>query len=318
MGKHLVLIHGRHFKPSKHALQELWFEAIEHGLDRDCSHLVKTYQDIKRTFVYYGDISNEFLSRNRRRCEDLYDECKDLNDRRCCLDRLKAYRRAEFLGNEGKKTYRALEGYAPGKETLFDLLGGFADVIGLAGLAIRTIAPDIDHYWEPDSSFASDVRCKLTSELGKALCAGDDVMVVAHSLGSMIAYDVLWKFSYYSEYRELRRRGNPLSILVTLGSPLGNETVKRFLKGSSASGQRKYPTVLRRWENLAAEDDYVCHDETLCDDYRKMERWEMIDSIRDHRIYNLAVRHEESNPHHGVGYLIHPHFIEILGHWLRN
>ena len=194
MSKHLFFIHGRGFKPCEPALKELWFDAIEHGLRRDCSQLVTTYQDLKRTFVYYGDISNRFLSGCRRNREDPYDESKDLNDRKGCLDRLKAYRRDQFLKNEGRRTYRDLEGYAPWKETLVDLLGGFADAIGLAGRpALRTIAPDIDQYWEPDSSFGSEVRCALTIKLEKALCENDDVMLVAHSLGSMIAYDVLWK-----------------------------------------------------------------------------------------------------------------------------
>ncbi len=38
--------------------------------------------------------------------------------------------------------------------------------------------------------------------------------------------------------------------------------------------------------------------------------------IRDHRIYNLALRHGKSNPHHGAGYLIHPQFINVLARWL--
>ena len=316
--KRLFLVHGRGFKPRKPALQDLWFNAIKHGLARDYSHLLKAYRAVPRTFVYYGDVSNRFLSRCRKYRDDPYDEFEDLNDRRCCLDQLKAFCRGQFRGTEGKSVYCDLPGYAPWKETLADLLGSMADAIGLAEPAVRQAAPDIGRYWEPDESFGSDVRCELTLRLQDALREGHDVMLVAHSLGSMIAYDVLWKFSHYCEYRELRGRGNQLSLLVTLGSPLGVEAVKRFLKGGSASGPRRYPYLLRRWENLAAEDDYVCHDETLCDDYRKMERWEMIDSIRDHRIYNLAVRHGRSNPHHGVGYLIHPCFIDILAHWLTN
>ena len=315
VSKRLFLIHGRGFKPYRPALEKLWFEAIEHGLARDDSDLLKAYRHVPRKLVYYGDISNEFLS--RRAHEEPYDECGDLNDRKCCLNRLKKYPRKQFLGNEGKIEYRALPGRASWKETLADILGSLTDAIGLAEPAIRKVAPDIGQYWEPDESFGSDVRGELTLTLEKALCAGDDVMLVAHSLGSMIAYDVLWKFSYYGEYRELRRRENQLSLLVTLGSPLGVDTVKRFLKGSAASGQRRYPYLLRRWENLAAEDDYVCHDETLCDDYRKMKRWDLIESIRDHRIYNLAVRDGKSNPHHGVGYLIHPCFIQILADWLK-
>ena len=61
----------------------------------------------------------------------------------------------------------------------------------------------------------------------------------------------------------------------------------------------------------------MCHDETLCDDYRKMEHWEMIDSIRDHRIYNLASATAGRTRITGSGYLIHPCFIDILADWLK-
>ena len=40
------------------------------------------------------------------------------------------------------------------------------------------------------------------------------------SMGCMVAYDVLWKFSYYGEYQAIR--DHRLSRLITLGSPLGN------------------------------------------------------------------------------------------------
>ena len=49
--------------------------------------------------------------------------------------------------------------------------------------------------------------------------------------------------------------------------------------------------VTGRWaaaENLAAEDEYVCHDETPCDDYRMMTGCKMVDSIRDHGILQIS------------------------------
>ncbi len=74
--------------------------------------------------------------------------------------------------------------------------------------------------------------------------------------------------------------------------------------------------LIHNWEKFAVEDDYISHDETLRDDYRKMERAGLVNSICDHRLYNLAVRDGKPNPHHGVGYLIHPRFIDVLGKWL--
>lgn len=313
MAKRLILIHGRHFKPAKDILKANWCDAIRHGLKRDKDEkLLTTYDGIDKNFVYYGDLSNAFL----RKHGSTYDETKDVKDRQECLGRLKKYSYNAFLRKYGKKNYEALEGASAWKEGLADMFGGLAGTLRVADPLISMVAKDIDHYWNPDTAFGSKVRWRLTEPLKKALYDGDDIMLVSHSLGTMISYDVLWKFSYYGEYETLRERGNKLNTLVTLGSPLGDKTVMKNLKGGSASGPRRYPTLIRTWKNFAAEDDYISYDQTLADDYKNMKRAKMVKSVRDHRLYNLAVRYEKSNPHHGVGYLIHPKFINVLAIWL--
>ena len=42
----------------------------------------------------------------------------------------------------------------------------------------------------------------------------------------------------------------------------------------------------------------------------------VIGDIRDHTIYNLAVRYGRSNPHSSLGYLIHPRTALLLAEWL--
>ena len=117
----------------------------------------------------------------------------------------------------------------------------------------------------------------------------DDIILIGHSLGTLIAYDVLWKFSYLGEYQYLRG-DNPhkLSHFVTLGSPLGNPTVQEHLKGGRLKAARRYPTNIGTWSNVAAEDDYVCHDETIEDEFQGMHGT----VIKDYPIYNLAVKND--------------------------
>ena len=74
---------------------------------------------------------------------------------------------------------------------------------------------------------------------------------------------------------------------------------------------------MREWINVAAVGDYISHDPSVRDDYRAMLEQGLIESIEDLRIYNLAVRYGESNPHHGAGYLIHPTVTKVIGDWLR-
>lgn len=314
MAKHLFLIHGRSFKPDRGTLEANWVEAIEHGLERDGQgDGLRSFRDLQRTFVYYGDISNAFLMG----VGEEYDEGADAEDRAECLERLKEYSRVGFLGKRGEESYESLPGANSWKERLADIFGGVADAVGFAEPLIRWFAQDVAHYWESGVGFGSEIRSRLTEPLRKALFDGDDVLLVAHSLGTVISYDVLWKFSWYGEYGDLRARGPRPVSFVTLGSPLGNETVKGNLKGSNATGARRYPALIRAWHNLAAEDDYVAHDQKLANDYRKMEREHSMKRIVDRRLHNLAVRHGKSNPHHGVGYLIHPVFTDVLAGWLR-
>ena len=78
MAKHLILIHGRSFKPEKDDLEANWFDAIEHGLKRDNHTMaLDVYSQMKKTFVYYGGITNDFLSRTGK----VYDMGADVKDR---------------------------------------------------------------------------------------------------------------------------------------------------------------------------------------------------------------------------------------------
>ena len=311
MDKHLILVHGRSFKPQRDRLRALWFEAIEHGLERDNHRgALDRYGDTTKTFTYYGDISNNFLV-SRAGSADRYNEVKDFQDRRSCLDRLKSYRAADFLDESGRRHYRALDGASAWKRRCANVLEPL-DTIGLAEPLVHRYAADVSQYWNPDTEFGSSVRWRLTVPLRDALESGHDICLVAHSLGAVVSYDVMWKLSYYGEYKALRDRN--VAVFITLGSPLGNKTVKRHLKGSRARGRRRYPTLIRGWTNLAAEDDYISHDMTLRDDYFGLVTAGV--DIQDIRLYNLAVRHQRAHPHHGAGYLIHPLFIKTLANWL--
>jgi hypothetical protein len=308
MSKHLVLVHGRSFKPDEASLTANWLEALRHGLERDAgAAALAAFENAHKTMAYYGDLSNDFLRSVGRE----YDEIPDIEDRQRALQDLKGYSEADFIAN-GRVNYEALPGQDAVKEFLVDVFSGPVSLFGLGDNLISLVAPDMGQYWNQESDFGRDVRKRLTDPLKNALQSGQDVMLVSHSLGTLVAYDVLWKFSHYGEYEHIR--GESVSTWVTMGSPLGDENIKQNLKGSGIIGSRRYPHNVRRWFNIAAEDDYISHDEDVANDYADMLN---ITPIADHGIYNLAVRHGNSNPHHGAGYLIHPTVINLLKNWLE-
>jgi pimeloyl-ACP methyl ester carboxylesterase len=70
---------------------------------------------------------------------------------------------------------------------------------------------------------------------------GDDTRIVlAHSLGSVVAYEAL------------HAKPQPLPLLITMGSPLGLASVIRRLQQPPA-----YPAGVQRWINLVDRDDIV-------------------------------------------------------------
>lgn len=309
--KHIFFIHGRSFKPTKTKLRTLWYQALSHGLKRDLTpRQLDQYKRARKTFIHYGDLSNSFL----KRIGKTYSERPDIEDRKQTIDYLKAYTAVEFHGPKGKHHYNSLAGKDANKELLADIFATPLDFLHLSEALITRVAPDMRAYWDADDALGSEIRWRLTEPLTRALSRNEDILLLSHSLGSLVAYDVLWKFSHYAEYKHIRDK--KLNTWITLGSPLGNETVKKNLKGSAAQNNRRFPHNINHWINIAAEDDYISHDQNLLDDFRDMKKSNLIQSITDHRIYNLAIRNGRSNPHNSAGYLIHPRTIGVIAKWL--
>ena len=86
--------------------------------------------------------------------------------------------------------------------------------------------------------------------------------------------------------------------------------------GAKNNGRSKYPCNVVTWHNLSAEDDYLCHDNTLADDFKPMLKQRLVSSIRDYKIYNMSVRYGKSNPHSSLGYYVHPRLSQIIVEWL--
>ena len=292
------------FKPNAKALEALWIKALRHGLARDFNtEAVDVFDKIDRQFIYYGDLSNRLLARR----DPDYDERADLKARRKALKRLKKHAKGDFK----KAKYHEISSqfrWLP--ELLADVVAGPAAVFGFGDNVVAAKAPDMRRYWNEETRFGSDVRWKLTEPLRDAFRNKDDIMLIGHSLGTVVAYDVLWKFSYLGEYQRIRE--HRLSHLVTLGSPLGNPIVQKRLKGGGLAGSRRYPTNVAIWSNVAAEDDYVCHDETIEDEYGSMRDTK----TTDYPIYNLAVKSGKAHQHHATGYLIHPVVIRLVHEWI--
>ena len=83
MGKRIVLIHGRSYKPDKTSLKNNWVEAIRHGIERDHGTAKATaFKKTRLEMAYYGDLSNQFLSISGKGSWTPSREAKDEADRK--------------------------------------------------------------------------------------------------------------------------------------------------------------------------------------------------------------------------------------------
>jgi hypothetical protein len=311
-GKTLIMIHGRGWKPDSATLEAQWRTALGRGLDRDWGDAGGSglLEAARIHFVYYGDLTNAILESAGQN----YDPELDLADREQALRNLSA------LGNKKqfrRQHYEAVPGKSSLREFLVDVGAPLLSALHLTDAALSRRMPEVAAYFDQAKDFGSAVRTRLAAPLQAALQGGEEILLISHCLGSVAAYDVLWELSH--ERAGPRSPHLPrLDTWITLGSPLADEWVKHHLAGHSQPAEQRYPSNLINWMNVAAEDDYTCHDETMANDYARMLQTQGISQIRDYRIYNLAVRYGRSNPHHAAGYLIHPRVSALVADWLQS
>ena len=181
MSKHIILVHGRHFKPAATQLKRNWVDALEHGIARDYDQrMLAKFKKVKKTLVYYGDLSNAFLGKSSGKIWTKKREAADTADRKLALAALKQYSSRDFNKTNYKKVRNLVDVF---KGVAADVFSGPLSLLGIGDEIVGKVAPDMAHYWNPDFQFGSDVRWRLTRVLEKALKAGDDIMLVSHSLG---------------------------------------------------------------------------------------------------------------------------------------
>ncbi|MEL6410853.1 MAG: hypothetical protein AAGK67_02450 [Pseudomonadota bacterium] len=332
MAKRIILIHGRSTKPCKSTHEKLVKTALLQGLNRVNEDAAKkvSKREVKLDIVYYGDINNRILAGQFERYEQSLSATDPAFDNVRCLpddglfeavERLATYR--TFDRRAYRKVLRDYEDsrFLDSAARAVSTIAAITTATLLNEVAIKRATADMGAYLM-QRSVGSEVRERLQSPLKRALKNNDDICLVAHSMGCMVSYDVLWKFSRMSEYRDVRENGNRVARWVTLGCPLGEAGVKANLYDSNEREQQdgtdKHPKgIIDQWENFAAFDDFISHDPTMKDDFRAMLKYDHLNSIKDHeKIYNCWVHDGKSNPHKFFGYLANQKVAKVVADWI--
>ncbi|MEE4298867.1 MAG: hypothetical protein V2J24_05435 [Pseudomonadales bacterium] len=302
--RRLLLVHGHGHKPPAGELENLWRMALGHGLERDHGRKLGKLADIRVSLAYYGDLTRGL----RRHARAGLDEELDI------ADRYLAFR--ELAGRASSKEFRShhyhrMRGRSSRGKLAMHLAAPIARGLGLDDALLARVSPELARY-RSDAAFADAVRARVLEVLEPALADGEDVFLLTHCMGSVVAYDCLWLLS-----RGERALRNKVGVLVTLGSPLASDAVRTGLLGAERDLDERYPTNIESWFNIAAEDDYVCHDATVANDFAPMIGRRGISRLEDIGIFNFARRYGRSNPHNSLGYLVHPHTVRLLAEWLQ-
>lgn len=190
----------------------------------------------------------------------------------------------------------------------------FPFIIPLLPKVIRQIAHETHRYFKNEDNIACEIRELLKQELRPMLLAKEKILLIGHSLGSVIAYDTLWELSH------LENLPGKIDMFLTLGSPLGMNYVQRRLMGNDQQGEKQYPNNIQRWVNISSVGDMTALDRVFRDDFSHMLEYGLIDSIEDHSeaIYNFFRNEEGLNVHRSYGYLVNPAVGYEIADWWRH
>lgn len=308
MGKIIIGIHGLANKPPQKELEEYWYNSIAEGLDNIGANIER--REFK--LVYWAD----YLYKYQQHRDKAYDFDPYYNDEPYIKAKPGAL---EEHDDDWKDKLRAFTGNILGSG--MDWAKRSFDFDGLANTVLKAKLKDLDFYYqgktvltrEGHEQSAKDVfRAELTNVLLEH--QNDQIMLIGHSMGSIIAYDV---------QRNLGRSHPESKIdhFITIGSPLGLPHVKnkivedRKAMGFEMAQEVRTPTVVKKaWVNYSDPLDPVSLDTCLSDDYGRNDS-EVC--VRDDIVINdYESETGRRNHHKSYGYLRTPELSKSIAEFL--
>ncbi len=247
MTRQLVLVHGRGQEgKDASALKREWLDALGEGLAKSGLSLPVPEEDVR--FPFFGDTLVDLLA--GRTAADaaqviVRGDESDEDERRFVRAVLEEVRRAAGITEEDLAAVAGADVVERGPLN-WEWLQAVLKVIDRrvpfgSGASIALATRDVYHYLT--NSNTSGV---VDAGVAAAMPADREAVVVGHSLGSVVAYQVL------SDHGA--DRGWRVPLLVTVGSPLGVQQIRRYV---GRARRARVPECVARWENVMDERDVV-------------------------------------------------------------
>ena len=284
MAKVIIGTHGLANKPEQQQLYEWWHKAINDGLEKAGHPTIRRNQF---HLAYWADLMYPAPDQDPEPYTEPHTDVPD-------PDRSKIITIArDFFGSIVGDIIDAA------KELTQD------EKIEQIKNAVRAkVVNDLAQYYDDESTikFTHEAGKQTRETLRKRLRdlieqhKDNDLMVIGHSMGSIIAYDVL---------RDLRDSSIRISHFATIGSPLGLSTVKKKtqIEWDGKDGPFVPEIVTKSWLNLGDPKDLVSVDSTLNREYLPSTDVDVIDVVVSNG-YNYEKHGETKHNHHkSYGYL---------------
>jgi hypothetical protein len=278
MRKVIIAIHGRSNKPRPDVLTDGWKKSIREGLKKNID---ENLGSIPFEMAYYADVfyqtpepTDPYVPAQRGALKEY---------RPTLLDRLRS-KAGDWLDNP-------LD-WLEEQSAIFSSLA--RDISG-------KMLQDLGKYYR-ESNFRDRIQAPLRALLDAH--RDDEIFLISHSMGTIVAYDVLRDIG-----REEHFRGVTIEHFITMGSPLGLTPVKGQILVNDGRRLRTPSVINKSWTNFSDPDDLVCLDSHLRDDYASNSS-----GIKPQDV--MVCNDFPGNPHKSYGYLRTPEFTRHINGFL--
>ena len=302
MAKIIIGIHGLRNKPPQKLLKKWWKRSIRDGLAYYYRFPIWLF---RFDLAYWADVLHSHpLNPNEKNPKDLFyitgpynpPQIKRINKKRKIrkkvLDVLEKQMDKIFLNDDKSLNFEAI-----------------TDII------IRHYFEDLNDYYTAYTidrdgkrkSVKEIIRSRLSFLLEKH--HKKKICLIAHSMGSIIAYDVLTHCD----------PNIGIDTLITMGSPLGISVIMKKIIEEQKLTLKIPPlqtpeNIHNHWYNFSDLEDKVALNYNLSDDYAPNSKGVR---VIDMQVYNNYHIHDKRNPHKSYGYLRTKEIAAVLKNFLK-
>jgi len=296
----IIGVHGLGNKPPKYLLQKWWKDAImegfhTHGINKKLPEFEMVYwADIlykEPLNIWEKDVENEFY------LDEPYVKAQPIIETEDYSFRQKI---TTFISKQLNRIF-----LNPDKTLNYSFI---------TDLILKKYFNDLVVYYLEDCKDENDIMCKTRYLIRDRVLhvikkyQGYQIFLIAHSMGSIVVFDVL---NFMIPEIEI-------DTLVTIGSPLGLPIVVSKIAAEQKRKQMENliatpPGISKNWYNLADIRDHVAVNYQLADDFMQNKRGV---SPKDFLVHNDYQTSKEKNPHKSFGYLRTDEFSKILNDFI--